>query len=238
MMNLGENIRRIRMERGLTQAALAEALGVSDRAVSRWERSVSMPDVALLAQLALVLETSTDALLAVDPLQMQADILHVTEKCTTLLNQNRPTEAVQFLREASTRYPHQPELMVYLARSLLALKTEAAQQEALSLCRAANRRISSGNGDVRLSTAFGCKQVMALCLHHLGRMEEAARLVTDEMPAIWVSRELLLAKVAPPEQAQRIRESNAALLSGLLIRTLEQLDRKDTAQVIREICPP
>lgn len=40
-MNLGENIRRARLSRGLTQGALAEALGVSDRAVSRWETGVS-----------------------------------------------------------------------------------------------------------------------------------------------------------------------------------------------------
>lgn len=42
-MNLGENIRRARLERGLTQSALAEALGVSDKAVSRWERNISAP---------------------------------------------------------------------------------------------------------------------------------------------------------------------------------------------------
>ena len=40
-MNLPENIRRARLARGLTQSALAEALGVSDRAVSRWENGVS-----------------------------------------------------------------------------------------------------------------------------------------------------------------------------------------------------
>lgn len=186
----------------------------------------------MLAQLALLLETSADALLDVDPQRIQAEILHTTEECTALLNQNQPEEAVRLLRAASARYPNQPELMVYLARSLLALKTEAAAQEALALCRAADGR------PMRLSTTFGCKQVMALCLHRLGRMEEAARLVTDEMPAIFVSRELMLAHVAPPEQARRIRESNVALLAELLAGTLEKLDRPDDAQALRELyCP-
>lgn len=40
-MNLAENIRHARLSRGLTQRTLAEALGVSDRAVSRWETGVS-----------------------------------------------------------------------------------------------------------------------------------------------------------------------------------------------------
>lgn len=40
-MNLHENIRRARLDRGMTQAALADLLGVSNRAVSRWETGVS-----------------------------------------------------------------------------------------------------------------------------------------------------------------------------------------------------
>lgn len=216
-MNLGTNIRRIRMERGMTQSALADKLGVSDRAVSRWERDQAAPDISLLAQLALVLETSTDALLGIDPQKMQADILAATEEANALLRASKPGEAVSLLRAKSILYPNQPELMVYLAHSLLALKTEAAAREALALYRAADGR------SMRLSTAFGCKQVMALALHRLGKPEQAAQLVEDEMPAIFVSRELLLPRVAPPERAMRIRRSNVDLLAGYLISTLKAL---------------
>lgn len=235
-MKLGENIRRARLARGMTQSVLAEALGVSDRAVSRWECNTSLPDVNMLAQLSLVLETSADALLAADPRRIQEEILRATQACTALLNQGQDEAAVQLMRDISARYPGQPELMVYLARALLARKAEPSLREALALCRAADQQITSGGHDVRLSTAYGCKQVMALCLHHLGWAEEAARLVTDEMPAIWVSRELLLARVAPPEQAQRIRESNVKLLAGLLTGTLEKLGQQAAAQTIREVC--
>lgn len=89
-MNLGENIRRIRQERGMTQYALAETVGMSDRAVSRWERNAAAPDVTLLPRLALVLETSTDALLGVDPLRIQRELLAATEECTRLLNAGTP----------------------------------------------------------------------------------------------------------------------------------------------------
>ena len=218
-MELAENLRRIRIEKGLTQAKLAEALGVSDRAVSRWERGAACPDVSLLPRLALLLETSVDALLGVDPLRSQAEILRATEESTRLLNENDVPTAVALLREKSAHYPNQPELMVYLALALLKTGTEEALREALLLCRAADGK------PMRLSTTFGCKQTMALCLSRLGRKEEAARLVTDEMPAIFVSRELLLARVAPAEQALRIRRSNADLLAGLLCSMLERLSR-------------
>ncbi len=120
-------------------------------------------------------------------------------------------------------YPNQPELMVYLARALLARKTEDSAREALVLCRAADGR------EMRLSSTFGCKQVMALALHRLGQAEQAAQLVEDEMPAIFVSRELLLPKVAPPERAARIRRSNVTLLTDLLTSTLDRLGREEPA---------
>lgn len=216
-MNLAENIRRARLNRGMTQAALADMLDVSDRAVSRWETGAACPDVTLLPRLALVLETSADALLGVDPLRTEAEILQATAECTRLLNAGDAPSAVEMLREKNTLYPNQPELMVYLARALLALKTVETAREALRLCRAADGR------NMRLSTTFGCKQVMATALSRLGRREEAARLVEDEMPAIWVSRELLLPRIAPQERADLIRRSNVTMLTDLLTSTLDTL---------------
>lgn len=231
-MNLAANIRHARLERGLTQSALAEALGVSDRAVSRWERGISCPDVTLLPRLALSLDTSADALLGLDPLRMQSDMLTATDQCTALLRADQAAEAVTLLREKLALYPNQPELMVYLARALLALKTEESAREALALCRAADGR------EMRLSSTFGCKQVMALALHRLGKPEQAAQLVEDEMPAIWVSRELMLPRVAPRERADAIRRSNVTLLADLLISALEKLSDghpafAEAAEVIR-----
>lgn len=222
-MNLGDNIRRIRLERGMTQSALAEALGVSDRAVSRWERNTAAPDVTLLPRLALVLETSADALLGVDPQRIQNEILRAIEDSNQLLDAGDASAAVALLRAKSDVYPNQPELMVYLARALLGLRTEESAREALALSRAADGKA------MRLSTTFGCKLVEAKALHRLGKSEQAAQLIEDEMPAIWVSRELLLPRYAEPERAMRIRRSNAAMLTGLLESTLNKLAAEDPA---------
>lgn len=227
-MALHDNLRRARQARGMTQSALAAQLGVSDRAVSRWETGAACPDVTLLPQLAMLLETSADALLGMDPLHIEAEILRTTEACTRLLREEDAPAAVALMREKNALYPNQPELMVYLARALLALKTDETAREALRLCRAADGR------NMRLSTTFGCKQVMALCLSRLDRKEEAARLVEDDMPAIWVCRELMLPRVAPPERAELIRRSNVALLSGLLCSTLEKLGAQEAADAVRD----
>lgn len=60
---LGENIVTYRKRSGLTQAKLAERLNYSDKAVSKWERGESMPDVLTLVQLAELFEITVDELL-------------------------------------------------------------------------------------------------------------------------------------------------------------------------------
>ena len=63
---LGANIAYYRKQQGMTQAALAEKLNYSDKAVSKWERGESMPDVPTLVQLAELFEVSVDEMLS-DP---------------------------------------------------------------------------------------------------------------------------------------------------------------------------
>ena len=60
---LGANIVMYRKRSGLTQAKLAERLNYSDKAVSKWERGESMPDVLTLVQLSELFETTVDDLL-------------------------------------------------------------------------------------------------------------------------------------------------------------------------------
>lgn len=64
----GQFICILRKQRGLTQRELAEAIGVTDKAVSRWERGRGLPDVSLLSPLAGALGTSVTELLAGEPL--------------------------------------------------------------------------------------------------------------------------------------------------------------------------
>lgn len=60
---VGSCIRQKRTGASLTQAELAERLNVSAQAVSNWERGESLPDISLLPDLALILDTSIDAIL-------------------------------------------------------------------------------------------------------------------------------------------------------------------------------
>ena len=61
-LTVGAGIARLRRERGLTQAELAERINYSDKAVSKWERAESTPDVLTLITLAEVLGTDLNTL--------------------------------------------------------------------------------------------------------------------------------------------------------------------------------
>ena len=61
-LRVGANIARLRRERNMTQAELAERINYSDKAVSKWERGESMPDVLTLLNLAEQLGTDLNTL--------------------------------------------------------------------------------------------------------------------------------------------------------------------------------
>ena len=61
--NLGEMISSLRKEKGMTQSELAEKMNVTDKAVSKWERNLSCPDVNSIPTLAEVLGITVEELL-------------------------------------------------------------------------------------------------------------------------------------------------------------------------------
>ncbi len=65
MIRLEKNLRRLRKEAGITQAQLADKLGVSFQAVSRWETGAAYPDITLLPELAAAFQVSVDTLLGI-----------------------------------------------------------------------------------------------------------------------------------------------------------------------------
>lgn len=56
----------LRKRAGYTQKELADRLGISDKAVSKWERGLGLPDISSLRKLSVLLDTDTDSLLAGD----------------------------------------------------------------------------------------------------------------------------------------------------------------------------
>lgn len=61
-MNIGNQIKALRLQRGITQESMAQHLGVTAQAVSKWERGVAFPDIGMLPELSAYFGVSIDAL--------------------------------------------------------------------------------------------------------------------------------------------------------------------------------
>lgn len=83
---IGSNIAMLRKQQGLTQAELAEKLNYSDKAISKWERGESIPDVLTLMVLAEQFDTDVNFLLSDpnalpdNPTNLEKAMVHVSEK--------------------------------------------------------------------------------------------------------------------------------------------------------------
>lgn len=84
---LGMMIAELRKEHGMTQLELAEKMGVTDKAVSKWERDLSCPDINSLPNLSALLGVSVDELM-----QLKAKESSVTKK--------RPKEIIDLIFKA------------------------------------------------------------------------------------------------------------------------------------------
>ncbi len=94
-MSLSQNIKRLRLEKNLTQEQLATTLGISAQAVSKWETSETYPDGALLVPLAKVLGASLDELFDHDSVSM-ADI---SQRIVRLIATADAAEGFNFARD-------------------------------------------------------------------------------------------------------------------------------------------
>ena len=62
----GQRLARLRKQNGLTQDEIADKIGISPQAVSKWENDVSSPDISIILSLSDILGVSTDELLGKD----------------------------------------------------------------------------------------------------------------------------------------------------------------------------
>ena len=88
--NIGAVILSLRKQRGMTQEQLAEAVGVSPPAVSKWETCSNCPDVALLAPIARALDTDVNTLLSFTPTLSQVELLAAVKEVGKLAEQDGP----------------------------------------------------------------------------------------------------------------------------------------------------
>ena len=82
--SIGQNIKRLRREKELTQEELAELINVTPQAVSKWENESGLPDISQIVPLASVFGVSADVIFGIDGAEENDEALKITEEAMAL----------------------------------------------------------------------------------------------------------------------------------------------------------
>ena len=176
-LNIGTNIKRMRQNKGLTQEQLADILGVSPAAVSKWEAKNTYPDITMLIPLAQVFRVSMDDLLRYDELKIQANIENILAEYKRLGVEGRHHDALDLITLARENYPNDFRVMIkYIfahLRSVEILSTKTVELNHLCDCILENCTQDS----IRADALFAKAKIM----HHNGNTDDAIKFL-DSLP--------------------------------------------------------
>ncbi len=110
-LNIGMNIKRLRLARGLTQEQLAELLTISTAAVSKWEAKNTYPDITMLFPLAEIFGVTVDELLGYDEAKAKADVDKILAEYQRLSVEGSFAESKNLIVHARKKYPHDYRVM-------------------------------------------------------------------------------------------------------------------------------
>ncbi|MGN1408933.1 MAG: helix-turn-helix transcriptional regulator [Eubacteriales bacterium] len=117
-LRLGDKIRELRKRDGRTQENLAEALGVTNQAVSRWEQNFTFSDITLIPSIANYFHITIDELFGYST-DREIKIAKIKAKADCYLNhQGDMTECIAELRDGLKEFPDNPDLSVRLGYAL------------------------------------------------------------------------------------------------------------------------
>lgn len=104
-MTIGENIRKLRQEQGVTQEKLAEYLGITYQAISKWENNAGLPDISLVVPLSSFFGVSPDVLFGWTAETEREEVQRYHEQSKEYLRNGLAAENLALWRDAAAKYP-------------------------------------------------------------------------------------------------------------------------------------
>lgn len=205
-MTIGTRIKQLRQEQNITQEQLADALGITSRAVSQWECGRTAPDISQLPALANFFDVTTDSLLGVDISRRTEEIKDILEyNHTNYTSKGDNQGSIEYLTVKSREYPNSPELLHALAASLYSLyfqsgevfTDELKKQKAEEIIEICEKGIGYSGKD---SGAVHFKQLLVYTNIFLGNKAKAQEIACS-LPYIHTTRDMLYPRTLDGKQA-------------------------------------
>lgn len=221
-IKIGAKIRLLRRQNDVTQDMLADHLGVTPQAVSRWESGVCYPDMNSLPLIADYFSVTMDELLCYTNARKEQKVEEYLEATERLLDRERLAEAMETLRTALAEIPSSYRLQIEMAE-VLSLYAEAliekgdspqireavgaALDEAVSFCR----HILSDCTDDELRDRTK-KTLCDIYAHQMDNNAEALR-IADQLHSMSYSQEIIKATILTGDIAFTQAQKNLILFA-------------------------
>lgn len=193
---IDKNLRECRAKRGNTQEELAQHLGVSIQAVSKWERGETMPDITFLPQIAEYYGVTVDDLLGVGEIRRKNKILEYHKKSFELARDGKRADSIELWREARHEFPNDLEVCMALMYALYSGGDGKYHDEAIAL----GEKVLSESTDE--GQRGGAIQMLCLAYDAKGDKEKAKEYANMER-RIHESREVMLASILDGEECKK-----------------------------------
>jgi len=221
-MMIAKNLRQLRIAKSITQEELAERIGVTGQAVSKWERDECYPDITLLPGLANFFGITVDKLIGMGEINDDTVKRNIAGKVSELSQAKKYREAAAYAEEKLKIYPDNYGLMYEIAINL-ALVGEV-NERTIKLCELA----AEDPNDKRRGTA-----VAGLCfLYKMNNEHEKAANLALKRQHCQESRELLYPKFLDKIKRDEYLRKN---LPRMLIDMYFMITDNDIANDMRSI---
>ncbi|MCR5153271.1 MAG: helix-turn-helix domain-containing protein [Lachnospiraceae bacterium] len=125
-MNIGTKIKVLRKERDITQEELADRLGVTFQAVSKWERGDSYPDITMIPAIAGFFNVTADELLGCTEAEKEKEIGEIIRRFQEYDNHEEGKKMEELAEESLKKYPGDYRIMSWFVYAWQVRKPERA----------------------------------------------------------------------------------------------------------------
>lgn len=227
-ITLAAQLTKLRKQKGNTQEELANHLGVTFQAVSKWERNEGFPDITLLPAIAFFYGVCVDDLLGVGEQEKKRKIDAYQERNAVLFRQGKSSERVALWREAQKEFPNEP---VVLDGLMYALQAEDRKGNAEEIITCGERILNEST-----ENGFRSGAIQSLCYtyHALGNTEKAKEYAMMA-PIYYITCDELMPDLLEGEEAVSCCQRNIQDLFELIWRNANTIIRKGQYSPEREI---
>lgn len=228
-ISIGMNIRKLRKERDLSQEVLAERLGISFQAVSRWERGESYPDITMLPTIANFFGITVDDLLGMTEFRESEEVKAIIERLCDYDTHYEGGKMCDTIEEGLKKYPGNFMLMawyVYAFQRKNPPKAIETGRYVIEHCmdNSIRNRVYSdmvyayrNNGEIEnaielaktLPNYYGTSQdILRDCLTGTEQLKHVQHLIMDLAYEFWNSIRKIRHHYKPEEEIELFKKSN------------------------------